>query len=112
MDSAKLNDWLQVLGIFALVASFIFVGLQMQQDREIAKVMIYQSRASNTAEVLASLAASPDAMTAFIKTSFGEPKQEIRREEWAVPMTAQDIVLGRFAFNALLALTDNSHFQY
>ncbi len=27
-------------------------------------------------------------------------------------MTAQDIVLGRFAFNALLALTDNSHFQY
>ena len=43
MDSAKLNDWLQVLGIFALVASFIFVGLQMQQDREIAKVMIYQS---------------------------------------------------------------------
>ena len=42
MDAAKLNDWIQVIGIFALVASLIFVGLQMQQDREIARVMIYR----------------------------------------------------------------------
>jgi len=66
----------------------------------------------DSAKVTASLASSSDAMAAFIKTSFGDPKQEIRREDWAAPMTAQDIVLGRFAFNALLALTDNSHFQY
>jgi len=37
MDSAKLNDWLQVLGIFALVASLIFVGLQMKQTQEIGQ---------------------------------------------------------------------------
>jgi len=43
MDSAKLSDWMQVIGIFALVASLVFVGLQMQQDRDIARVMIYQS---------------------------------------------------------------------
>ncbi len=36
MDSAKLNDWLQVFGIFALVASLIFVGLQIRQTQEIA----------------------------------------------------------------------------
>ena len=29
MDSAKLNDWMHVVGIFALVASLIFVGLRM-----------------------------------------------------------------------------------
>jgi hypothetical protein len=28
MDSAKLNDWLQVVGMFAVVASLIFVGMQ------------------------------------------------------------------------------------
>lgn len=36
MNSAKLNDWMQVFGIFALVGSLIFIGLQMKQEREIA----------------------------------------------------------------------------
>ena len=36
MDSAKLNDWMQVIGIFAVVASLIFVGQQLRLDRQIA----------------------------------------------------------------------------
>lgn len=36
LDSAKLNDWLQVIGIFAVLGGLIFVGLQMKQDRQIA----------------------------------------------------------------------------
>ncbi len=36
MDSAKINDWMQIIGIFSLVASLIFVGLQMQQTQDIA----------------------------------------------------------------------------
>jgi hypothetical protein len=44
MDSAKLNDWMQVIGIFALVASLIFVGLQMKQDHEIARAAQFQQR--------------------------------------------------------------------
>lgn len=37
MDSARLNDWLQVIGIFALVASLIFVGFQIKQSQEIGQ---------------------------------------------------------------------------
>lgn len=37
MDSAKLNDWLQVIGIFALVASLVFVGFQIKQTQEIGQ---------------------------------------------------------------------------
>ena len=44
MDSAKLNDWMQVVGIFALVISLIFVGLQMRQDRVLAAVESTRSR--------------------------------------------------------------------
>jgi hypothetical protein len=36
MDSQKLHDWLQVIGIAAIVASLIFVGLQLKQSDEIA----------------------------------------------------------------------------
>ena len=100
MGSTKLNDWMQVIGIFALVASIIFVGLQMRLDRDIARVMIYQSRASTTAEVLASLASSPDAMAAIIKSSVGDP------------ITAQDTWLGGFQLNSVFTLTDNSLYQY
>ena len=52
MDSQKLNDWMQVLGIFALVGSLIFVGLQMQQTQEIAIASHYQSRAETTMNLL------------------------------------------------------------
>jgi hypothetical protein len=62
MDSAKISDWMQVVGIFALVASLVFVGMQMQQDREIARVMIYQSRASTLAEISMAAASSPEAI--------------------------------------------------
>lgn len=36
MDSRKLNDWLQVIGLFGVLAGLIFVGLQLRQDRQIA----------------------------------------------------------------------------
>ena len=48
MDSAKLNDWMQVVGIFALVASLVFIGLQMKQSQEIALAAQYHARAETT----------------------------------------------------------------
>jgi len=51
MDSAKLNDWMQVVGIFAVVASLIFVGLQMQQDRVLATVEALSSRSDTILEL-------------------------------------------------------------
>jgi hypothetical protein len=112
MNSAKLNDWMQVVGIFALVASLIFVGLQMRQEHEIARVMMYQERASSVAEVLIAAAASPDAMAAATKSAFGDPNQEILMDGFAGPITAQDMVLGTYHVSAFLTLADNSYYQY
>ena len=55
MDSAKLNDWMQVIGIFAVVASLIFVGLQMKQEQDIAIASQYQERAQATMEMYLAL---------------------------------------------------------
>lgn len=52
MDSAKLNDWMQVLGIFALVASLVFVGIQLKQTHDIALADQYQSRAQTVVDYL------------------------------------------------------------
>ncbi len=51
MDSAKLNDWMQVLGMFAIVASLIFVGLQMKQSRDIARGEGAIANGANSIEV-------------------------------------------------------------
>lgn len=50
MDPSKLKDWMEVVGIFALVASLVFVGLQMKQAQEIAIAEQYQVRAIYGAE--------------------------------------------------------------
>jgi len=44
MDSAKLNDWLQVIGLFGVIAGLAFVGLQMKQEQKIALSAAYQAR--------------------------------------------------------------------
>ena len=38
MDSAKLNDGMQVIGIFAIILSLMFVAYQIQQTNQIAIV--------------------------------------------------------------------------
>ena len=37
MDSTKLNDWLQIAGLLAIVASLVFVGLQVKQSQSIGE---------------------------------------------------------------------------
>lgn len=37
MKSKKLNDWLQVIGLFGVIASLIFVGIQVRQTQVIAE---------------------------------------------------------------------------
>ncbi|NNE33713.1 MAG: hypothetical protein HKN13_00650 [Rhodothermales bacterium] len=36
MTSTKLRDWLEIVGLFSVVASLIFVGMQMRQEAAIA----------------------------------------------------------------------------
>lgn len=44
MTLFKLRDWLEVVGLFSVVASLIFVGLAMKQSQDIAIAGQYQAR--------------------------------------------------------------------
>ena len=102
MNSQKLNDWLQVIGLFGVIASLIFVGLQMMQDREIALSVIYQERAAAVTEFYASLATDEVARNAAIKAGPGGKGKLTPDESAAMVLIAQ----------AAKQLVDNSHFQY
>ena len=44
MATDKLRQWLEIIGLFSVVASLVFVGLQMKQSHEIALSQASQAR--------------------------------------------------------------------
>ena len=102
MDSAKLNDWLQVIGLFGVIASLIFVGLQMKQDREIAMSAAYQARSSQISEIQTAMAGDPAMRGFFHKVDTGK-LDEITPDE----ANATVLYLG-----AVFNFYENVHYQY
>tara|TARA_B100000519_G_C13942537_1_gene296824 strand:- start:87 stop:566 length:480 start_codon:yes stop_codon:yes gene_type:complete len=49
MNKIELNDWLQILGMVGLIASLIFVGLELRQNQQVARVTAYQALAEQIA---------------------------------------------------------------
>ena len=102
MKSAKLNDWIQVIGIFALVSSLIFVGLQIKQTSEIALSQVSQARASSAAETIMTLASNEHAMSAFGKGYAGQDDS----------ITEAEALAGYYSIVATLYLWENNYYQY
>ena len=102
MDSAKLNDWLQVIGLFGVIASLIFVGLQMKQDREIALSVAEQSRTELTIELVTDWAANPYYQSAREKADAGQA---------ALMTSVERRMIRSFIFTSLFVF-ENIHYQY
>jgi len=87
MDSHKLHDWLQIIGIAAVVASLIFVGLQIKQSDDIALAEVLESVAARGIEERALMSAHA---VAWQKACLGEQ------------LTAQErLIAGNIYFNYL-----------
>jgi hypothetical protein len=93
MDSAKLNGWMQVIGIFALVASLVFVGLQMKQTHEIALSNAYQSRAATVIEMVTANAANEKGLAAWYAPDSAAIDSLSRAEIQAGNMMALSLLL-------------------
>jgi hypothetical protein len=101
MDSAKLNDWMQVAGIFALVASLLFVGMQMKQEQEIALSAAYQARTATLVEFLIATGTDDVTRSARLKLQSGD-----------TDLTPHERLAYRSMTNAGRELMQNSHYQY
>ena len=102
MNTAKLNDWLQVVGLFGVIASLVFVGLQMKQDREIALSAATQARTETTIQNILGNASNPILATALDKIEAGETESLLLSERNALQLSYQ----------ASLYNLENSHYQY
>jgi hypothetical protein len=107
MDSAKFNDWMHVVGIFAVVASLIFVGLQMKQTHEIAIAAQYQERAATAIEVIAARS-----QIDYVVNQIGASLAEDFAPHVSGEMSAADIGAWWFAERLSLVAYDNNHYQW
>jgi hypothetical protein len=102
MDSGKLSDWLQVVGLFGVIVSLMFVGLQMKQDRAIALSAATQARTETTIQNILGIASNPILASALDKIELGENESLSLSERQAVFLSYQ----------ASLYNLENSHYQY
>ncbi len=96
----ELQDWLQVIGLFGVVASLIFVGLEMRQAQQIARSQANQARTDTTVSLLVELAANPYMVGASAKLANGEP------------LTVEEQGTYRIANVAILFNYENTYLQY
>jgi len=114
MDPANLNDWIQAVGLFAVVASLIFVGLQMKQSHEIAIAAQFQERAIAANDVLLALMESEVAVAigqAILDQSETQ-NWPAKIRAWIATQSPERLGSRIFGFRALMTLYDNNHFQY
>jgi len=100
MNTEKLNDWLQIIGIFAVVASLLFVGLQLKQSQDIALSQASQARTAMSVETLVSTAENSFFVSAAAKGRLGE---ELTLEE--------QVATSQYAI-AVLFTTEDQQIQY
>jgi len=74
---------IEIVGIFGVVASLIFVGMQLMQDRAVAMGSQYQSRAEIAIESSRTIIESPELLSATVKVSQGKPDSLTPEEQVA-----------------------------
>jgi hypothetical protein len=116
MDTSKLNDWLQIVGLFGLMASLVFVGLQIKQDHEIALADSYQARTATLVEAFNARAANTAALSAELRFLGINPNDPVKRPSLHILESAGILTELEYRAGILTALAtwqqwNNSHYQ-
>ena len=88
MISKELNDWLQVVGLFGVLGGLIFVGLQLQLDRQVA-LSESVTDASIDRKYWAELVTANAEV--WVKGSAGEPLTPVEMEKFEVLAAALEL---------------------
>ncbi len=109
MDSERFNVWLQLAGMTGIIASLIFVGLQLKQSQDIAIATQYAERADAAREIWQFQLELPENVIRLgIQHREHAKSDSDYSDEWS------DEMVGRWVVNSRVILSswDNNHFQY
>ncbi len=103
VNTEKLRDWLELMAIFGVIASLIFVGLEMRQSQRIALSAAYQARADSSMVIRMAAVESEALQSANAKRRQGQGFEDMSPEEHSA-------IVGLMAGN--LIYLENMHYQY
>ena len=109
--SIRWKDVAEIVGISAIVASLIFVGLELRQSQQIAIAGQYQDRTETYTMMMLerqALRSSSEDSAEFVRLQYGDVIPESRFDS----MTDEEIAIRSVSANVNLALFDNNYFQY
>ena len=96
------HDWLQIVGLFGVIASLVFVGLQLKLDREFALSAATQARTETTIQNIMGSASNPILASAIDKIESGNSDSLLPSERRTLSLMSTTPL-----FNL-----QNVHFQY
>jgi hypothetical protein len=102
INAAKINDWLQIIGMFGVMTSLVFVGLQIKQTQEIALSNTYQARAHSSVETNLAITMSPLLVSAEAKLWVGKQDQ----------LSPEEIIALAHDFWGKMDTYENNHYQF
>ena len=102
MHGSRIRGWLEIVGLFGVVGSLIFVGLEMRQAQQIAMSSANQARADATVDFTLTLATDPFVRSVQTKVAMGQINELTLEERIAFERTA----------DAFLFIMENIHHQY
>ncbi len=116
MNTVKLNDWLQLVGIAAIVASLIFVGLQLKQTQDIAIAAQYQARASHVVGNVGDMLQSAPGMRVVGRNILEDIQSSndipANLKAWALDQPVDELAFRGLTAYSSLKGRDNLYFQY
>ncbi len=116
MKTEKLQNWLQIIGLVGVVASLVFVGLQLKQSQEIALAAQYQARLDAASGHYIAILQSDAGLRiigadilADIKTKKDTPPEF---KAWAESQPVEELAFRAIGAIIFLKSHDNLYFQY
>lgn len=103
MNSKKFREWLEIFGIFGIIASLIFVGLEMRQSQKIALSAAYQARSDSSMIIRMAAVESEALQSANGKRRQGQKFDDLSPEELSA-------VIALMSGNMIYL--ENMHYQY
>jgi hypothetical protein len=104
MTREQWRDWLEGIGIVAIIASLIFVGIQLQQDKEIAVSQIYAEINNIEIERTRLILDNDDLWIRGLKGEELDERETLRfealAEAWADLSNGRYIRVGRITFGS------------
>ena len=106
MKSISGKDLAEFVGIAAIVASLVFVGLQLRQSHEIALSEAWQQRSAMVTDVFLSLSDNEAAIDALIAAN---PPVEAEIIDGVAP---DDALAFEYWMYGMMSAIENVHYQY